>query len=329
MSIRAGSIVTVAGRNVVDRLQTAGLGDANVPIETIYEIGNDLAVDKIPGEAGLHLQHGELGRVHRPDGLPSRRRSARSPPTIRPARRPGGHGVPLGGLPVRQHHVAVEAQHGQPGRQHRRRSPHPGYYPTRLELPLRRHGLGRPGGRAGGGSFYYARRAGRGVAAGDGVQVAFVTSEAARAYRLGGAAGTTFKYVFGVLVNGSSRPRAWTTPSKAGRLPWASASPRSPSTPPPAAGAQVRFMYFSEVAKAYPQAVNADTIIKPGAVRGRNIDILVGERGVNQVKLPGVQTFELTATVNSRGGARDGQRRADRPLRQRHGHHGHRHVPPA
>ncbi len=50
MSIRAGSIVTVAGRNIVDRLQSAGLGDARIPIETIREIGNDLVVDKIPGE---------------------------------------------------------------------------------------------------------------------------------------------------------------------------------------------------------------------------------------------------------------------------------------
>src|SRR3954454_18645056 len=50
MSIRAGSILTVAGRNVVDRLQSAGLGDAQIPIETIREIGNDLVVDKVPGE---------------------------------------------------------------------------------------------------------------------------------------------------------------------------------------------------------------------------------------------------------------------------------------
>src|SRR3954462_3846483 len=49
MSIRAGSIVTVAGRHVVDRLQSAGLGN-QVPIETIREIGNDLVVDKVPGD---------------------------------------------------------------------------------------------------------------------------------------------------------------------------------------------------------------------------------------------------------------------------------------
>src|SRR4051812_24721672 len=51
MSVRAGSIVMVGGSNVVDRLQRAGLGNAQVPIETIREVGNDLVVDKIPGEA--------------------------------------------------------------------------------------------------------------------------------------------------------------------------------------------------------------------------------------------------------------------------------------
>jgi hypothetical protein len=75
MSIRAGSILTVAGRNVVDRLQSAGLGDARIPIETIREIGNDLVVDKVPGEADftftmegldtsvelMALLHGKIG----------------------------------------------------------------------------------------------------------------------------------------------------------------------------------------------------------------------------------------------------------------------------
>jgi hypothetical protein len=57
-------------------------------------------------------------------------------------------------------------------------------------------------------------------------------------------------------------------------------------------------VYFTETAKAYPQAVNADATIKPGAVRGRNIEILFGERGVDQVRLPGVQTVELEATID-------------------------------
>jgi hypothetical protein len=88
MSIRAGSIVTVAGRNVVDRLQSAGLGDARIPIETVREIGNDLVVDKVPGEADFTFSmeswdvstdlmaflHGKIGNqvANQPPGAPTR-----------------------------------------------------------------------------------------------------------------------------------------------------------------------------------------------------------------------------------------------------------------
>src|SRR3954466_10741472 len=50
MSVHAGSILTVGGANVIDRIQSAGLGDVRIPIETIREVGNRLVVDKIPGE---------------------------------------------------------------------------------------------------------------------------------------------------------------------------------------------------------------------------------------------------------------------------------------
>src|SRR3954452_601225 len=75
MSIRAGSIINVGGRNVVDRLQTVGLDDPRIPIEAIREVGNDLVVDKIPTEADFTFRmeswdvstdmmaflHGEVG----------------------------------------------------------------------------------------------------------------------------------------------------------------------------------------------------------------------------------------------------------------------------
>jgi hypothetical protein len=50
MSVHAGSILTVGGNNVIDRIQSAGLGDVRLPIETIREVGNRLVVDKIPTE---------------------------------------------------------------------------------------------------------------------------------------------------------------------------------------------------------------------------------------------------------------------------------------
>src|SRR3954464_14800740 len=50
MSVHAGTIIHVGGANVIDRIQSAGLGDVRLPIETIREVGNELVVDKVPGE---------------------------------------------------------------------------------------------------------------------------------------------------------------------------------------------------------------------------------------------------------------------------------------
>ena len=50
MSVHAGSILTVGGNNVIDRIQSAGLGDVRLPVETIREVGNRLVVDKVPTE---------------------------------------------------------------------------------------------------------------------------------------------------------------------------------------------------------------------------------------------------------------------------------------
>src|SRR4051812_44376091 len=44
MAIKAGQILHVANQFVVDRLQTAGPGDLNIPTEKIYELGNRQSV---------------------------------------------------------------------------------------------------------------------------------------------------------------------------------------------------------------------------------------------------------------------------------------------
>lgn len=300
MSIRAGSIVTVAGRNVVDRLQSAGLGDANIPIETIREVGNDLVVDKVPGEPDFTFSmeswdvstdlmaflHGQIGNqlVTEPPGHADPANTAYhwedcefvniTSPWKRNVGSAGGNIA--AGLLI------------------------PAYYPTRLRYRFGVTDNAVQEVELAGGSFYYAQAAPvEEVAAGDGTEVDFDTTEQARALRLGGPAGTTFQRVFGVLVGGSLMVRGvdYTESVAGGTASGAPAVTTITFTDPPAALAQVRFLYFTEVAKAYPQAVNADATIKPGAVRGRNIVILVGEDG-SQVRLPGVQTVELEATID-------------------------------
>jgi hypothetical protein len=85
MSVHAGSILTVGGNNVIDRIQSAGLGDVNLPIETIREVGNRLVVDKIPASPTSRSRWSRS--TSPPTSWPGcAARSARSPPAPRPAR---------------------------------------------------------------------------------------------------------------------------------------------------------------------------------------------------------------------------------------------------
>lgn len=299
MSIRAGSILTVAGRNVVDRLQSAGLGDANIPIDTIREIGNDLVVDKIPGDPDFTFSmeswdvstdlmaflHGAIGDQAAnlppgnadPAGTRYRWEDCEFVNIVSPWKRNTGNaGGNIGaGLII------------------------PSYYVTRLAYRFGVADMATQTIELAGGSFYYAQAAPvEETAAGDGVITAFATSEAARALRVGGPASDVFQRIFGVLVDGVLQVKGVDYEETTAAVDAAPGVATVEFTNPPALNAQVRFAYFTDVAKAYPQAVNADAILKPGAVRGRNIVLLVGERGVNQRRLPGVQTFELEATID-------------------------------
>jgi hypothetical protein len=294
MSVRAGSIVTVAGRNVVDRLQSAGLGDARIPVETIREIGNDLVVDKVPGEPDFTFSmeswdvstdlmaflHGRIGN-----------QAANQPP---------GYDDPAGTEYKWENCEFVNLTSpwkdnvGSVGGNIGAGLIVPAFYPTRLRYRFGVTDNAVQEVELSGGSYYYAKTAPvEETSAGDGVQVAFASSESARALRLGGSTGTTFQYVFGVLVDGVLQVKDVDYVESNAGVAGASGVATITFTEAPANGAQVRFTYFTETAKAYPQAVNADATLKPGAVRGRNIRVLVGTRGTNE---------EQTVTIDASGG---------------------------
>jgi hypothetical protein len=88
MSINAGNILHVGGSNVIDRIQSAGLGNPNQAIQTIREVGQFEVVDKIPGEPEFTFTHRDAGRLHRADGVPDRQGRAlgRPSPAAPPAR---------------------------------------------------------------------------------------------------------------------------------------------------------------------------------------------------------------------------------------------------
>lgn len=297
MSIRAGSIVTVAGRNVVDRLQSAGLGN-QVPIETIREIGNDLVVDKVPGDPDFTFSmqswdvttdlmaflHGKIGNqaANQPpgygdaDGTEYKWEDCEFINLTSPWKRNVGAvgGNIAAGLII------------------------PGYYPTSLHYTFGATDNAVQELELAGGSYFYAKTPPvEETGVGDGTEDTFTTSESARALRLGGPAGTTFQRIFGVLVNGQLQVRNVDYVETTAAVGAAPGVASVVFTTPPAVAARIRFTYFTETAKAYPQAVNADATIKPGAVRGRNIIVRLDPDDVD-VRLPGIQTFDFTATID-------------------------------
>ncbi len=297
MSIRAGSIVTVAGRNIVDRLQSAGLGDARIPIETIREVGNDLVVDKVPGEPDFTFSmeswdtstdlmaflHGKIGD-----------QAANLPPGNADA-----NGTEYKWEDCQYVNITSPWKNnvGSAGGNIGAGLIIPGYYPTRLRYRFGVTDNAVQEVELAGASYYYAKTAPiEETAVGNAVLTTFTTSESARALRLGGPAGTTFQRIFGVLVNGVLQVRGVDFEETTAAVGAASGVASIVFAIAPPNAAQIRYTYFTEVAKAYPQAVNADATIKPGAVRGRNIVVRLDPDDLD-VRLPGIQTFELEATV--------------------------------
>jgi hypothetical protein len=296
MSVHAGSILTVGGNNVIDRVQSAGLGDATVPIETIREVGNKLVVDKIPGEPDFTFSMesldvstdmmawltGKVGAQAEPAGAPG---AADADGTEYKWQDCGYVNVTspwkdalndAAGNIVAGHLI-------------------PAYYPTRGRYAFGVTDFATQTVELGGGAFYYGKAAPmEAYATGDGLITAFITPDPTVQHRIGGAAGTTFRDVFGVIVGGVPQIEGVDYTVTGGNA--------TPATitfaVAPAAAALVRYAYFTTAAKTYPQAVHASAIVKPGAVRGRNIVIYLGTAGTRQ-RISSVQSVELEATVDT------------------------------
>ena len=295
MSVHAGSILTVGGNNVIDRIQSAGLGDATVPVETIREVGNMLVVDKVPGEPDftftmesldvstdiMALLCGKVGAQAEPAGAPG---SADAVGTEYKWQDAGYVNITSPWKdPINDAAGTIVAGHLIPA-----------YFPTRVRYAFGVTDFATQTVELGGGAFYYGKAAPvEEYADGDGTQTAFVTTDATVQHRLGGGAGTTFRNVFGVIVGGVPQIEGvdYTVAVAAG------IATITFAVAPPAA-ALVRYSYFTAAAKTYPQAVHASTITKPGAVRGRNIVVMLGT-GVARQRLASAQSFELEATVDT------------------------------
>jgi hypothetical protein len=290
MSIRAGSILHVGGQNVIDRIQQAGLGNVNLPVETIREVGNRQVVDKITqepdfsfsiqsfnvgtelmafltGKSGTGAASGSGPGATDPEGTEYNWLDCGFVNIASPWKNPatGSAGI-------------VEAGHLIPG-----------YYPTKYSLSFGVTDNAQQTAELSGGSFFYAKAAPREEKfEGNGATTAFETTDVTVHYRKGGSEGTTFRDVFGVLVGGVLMTEGIDYTVTGGN----GSKAKIEFTVAPANKADIRCCYFTSAEKSFPQSVHASSQVVPGAVRGRNIVIKVAG-----TRLGGVQTFTLEATV--------------------------------
>lgn len=297
MSIFAGSILHVGGNHVIDRLQSAGLGNVKVAMETVREIGNTLVVDKVPqeptftfsmeatdvsndmlafllGKSGAEAS-GSSPSSGDPDGTVYDPTLCQFVNIVSPWKDPatGSAGV-------------VNAGHLVPG-----------FYPTKISYSYGVTANATETVDLEGAEFYYGEWSPieEQVVAGAG-QTAFPTTHVPVKYRVGGETSNIVRYVFGVLVNGSLQTEGIDYTVNNGAINDGVVQTIT-FTNAPGNGAVVKFCYFaSDLNASYPQTVHTSTLVKPGAVRGRNILVFLGA-GANRIQLGGVQTFTQDFTI--------------------------------
>lgn len=297
MSVHAGTILHVGGNNVIDRIQSAGLGDVRITNDVIREVGNPAVVDKVPGDPSFTFTIEALDVSTEIEAFITGHIAASTASAGIAAADPDGTEYKWGDCefvnvtspwkdPATGSAGVVTAGHLVPG-----------YYPTRISYRFGVTDNATQTVELAGGSFYYADGAPvEQFETGDASTVAFATDSAAIPYRRGGAEGTTFKSIFGVIVDGVLQ----TEGVDYTQSPTNTAAPGVATvtfTEAPANGADIRFTYFTTAAVSFPEAVHAATVVKPGAVRGRNICVYVWVDGT-RTKIGGVQGFELEATVD-------------------------------
>lgn len=298
MSVHAGSILHVGGNNVIDRIQSAGLGDVRLPMETIREVGNREVVDKVPGDPDFSFTVESLNTTTEMMawltgkwGASGATASAAAPGAADPV------GTSYDWLDAQKAlNITSPWKDPSTGSAGTVEAGHliPGYYPTRITYRFGVTDNATQSVEMAGGSYFYAKYAPvEQRATGNGSLDNWTTGDNTVHYRRGGSSGSTFRDVFGVLIDGvlQSEDIDYTVTGGNG----------SPATitfnTPPVSGADVRFCYFTNAAQSYPQTVHASVLTVPGAVRGRNIHVFV-DAGSGFQKIGGVQTAELEGTVD-------------------------------
>lgn len=298
MAIRAGQILHLGGDNVViDRLQSAGLGDINIGSDVIRETGNPNNVDKVlqdpdftftmesldvSTEIEALLAGSMTGGAALPDGTMWRFSDLSCMHIASPWKdeSTGSAGVIDSGVLL------------------------PNYYVSRASY---RFGVNDNAGETfelAGSQVYMALRnptVEHIVSTG---ASAYTTANPAIRHRVGGYSSTEYKYVFGVIVDGEIKiegsdyevSTSGTTEEEVATVTFLSGSI-------PANNANITLAYFDDQAPSFPtdSSTHPAATVKPGAVRGRDIRVRVhvpasGAEASGAVTLNGVQSVTVEGT---------------------------------
>lgn len=298
MSIHAGNILHIGGNNVIDRIQSAGLGDVRVPTDTIREVGNKEVVDKVVGDPDFTFSMESFDVSTELEALLNGKVAA-GPASGSGAGAADPDGTSYDWLNCRAINIVSPWKDPLTGSAGSINAGHivPGFYPTRISY---RFGVTDNAGITvdlGGGSYYYGAFAPvEEFFTASATQAAFALASGAIGYRQGGAVGTAFSRTFGVMVNGVLQSEG-VDYTESGPEDATSAAVTVTFVTGLANGDEVRIAYFTDAAQAWPDPRHAAVAVKPGAVRGRNICVYLGSGG-GRVKVGGVQALTLDATVD-------------------------------
>ncbi len=305
MAVKSSSIVHVAGTSVINRIQSATL-NGDVPLETVREVGNREVVEKVPGDldSTWNVESWDVSTEFEAwlSGVePGAGVGSASAPGFDD---PDGTEYEFLDMAGRFVNIPAPWKIDKTGATGTVGAGHllPSYSVARIGYRFGTTDNATQTADLAGGSYYYAMFAPveqREV--GNGATKAFTTDDSVVHHRIGGPDGTEFRSVFGVLVDGVLQVEEADFTVTGGAAGPTGATATVTFVVAPENGADVRFCYFSAAAKAYPQAVHKSAIVLPGAVKGRDIRVLL-----NGAFLPGAQTAELEGTVEGEVGRQMG-----------------------
>lgn len=303
MSVHAGTILHVGANNVIDRIQSAGLGDVRNPQETIREVGNTAIVDKIPGDPDYTFTLESLDVTTELEAMLTGGWGGQASGAALDAAAPDGTAYHFEDFdvvnivspwkdPTSGSAGVVDAGHIVPG-----------YYVNRINYRFGATDNSQQTVELGGGSYYYSDHAPveEHFTAGAS-QAAYVSANASVPYRKGGAEGTSFRRAFGVTVDGVLQTYGVDYTDGPDSNAETVVTVTFEATKVPATGASVKFCYFTTADVSWPDTRHASIVTKPAAVRGRHVAVYIrpsrGARAGVRSRMGYVQAATLEASFD-------------------------------